>query len=64
MDQGIGAVARTAQRLFGVTNHHCIDVEVLKSLAPEELIARHVSVDEVNAEAEKYNCYHPLGLSF
>jgi hypothetical protein len=64
MNQGIGAVARKMQRLFGITNRHCIDVEVWKSLTPEELIARHISLDEVEAQAEKYNCYHPLGLSF
>jgi len=64
MNQGIGAVARKMQRLFSITNHHCIDVEVWKSLTPEELIARHISLDDVNAEAEKYNCYHPLGLNF
>jgi hypothetical protein len=64
MNQGIGAVARKMQRLFSITNRHCIDVEVWKSLTPEELIARHISLDEVEAEAEKYNCYHPLGLNF
>lgn len=64
MNQGIGAVARKMQRLFGITDHHCIDVEVWKSLTPEELIARHISLDDVKAEAEKYNCYHPLGLNF
>ena len=64
MNQGIGAVARKMQRLFGITNHHCIDVEVWKSLTPEELIARHVSLDDVKEQAEKYNCYHPSGLNF
>jgi hypothetical protein len=64
MNQGIGAVARKMQRLFGITNHHCIDVEVWKSLTPEELIARHVSPDDVKEQAEKYNCYHPSGLNF
>lgn len=64
MNQGIGAVARKMQRLFSITDHHCIDVEVWKSLTPEELIARHISFDDVKAEAEKYNCYHPLGLNF
>lgn len=64
MNQGIGAVARKMQRLFGITNHHCIDVEVWKSLTPEELIVRHVSPDDVKEQAEKYNCYHPSGLNF
>jgi hypothetical protein len=52
------------QRLFGVTNHHCIDVEVLQSLTPAELAARHLSPADVQKEGEKYACNKPLGLSF
>jgi hypothetical protein len=40
MKQGIGAVTRKVQRLFGVTNHHCIDVDVWRHLTPQELSAR------------------------
>lgn len=62
-DQGIGAVTRNTQRLFGITNHHCIDVEVWQSLSPEELSARHLTPDDVRSEGEKYKCNSPLGLS-
>jgi hypothetical protein len=64
MNQGVGAVMRNAQRLFGITDHHCIDVEVWQSLSPEALSARHLSPSDVRGEDEKYNCNRPLGLSF
>jgi hypothetical protein len=50
MDQGIGAVVRKAQRLFGVT--------------PQELSARHISPDEVDREDQRYGCNEPPGLHF
>ncbi|HVI54021.1 MAG TPA: hypothetical protein VM621_03085 [Luteibacter sp.] len=64
MNQGVGAVIRSAQRLFGVSDHHCIDVEVLQSISASELSERHLSPADVKAEAEKYNCNRPLGLNF
>lgn len=64
MHQGIGAVMRNAQRLFGVTNRHCIDVEVWQHLTPDELSARHISPSDVNKINEKYDCNRPMGLSF
>ncbi|WP_107913701.1 hypothetical protein [Luteibacter sp. OK325] len=64
MNQGVGAVMRSTQRLFGITDRHCIDVEVWQSLTPEELSARHLSPGDVRTEQEKYNCNRPLGLSF
>ena len=63
-DQGIGAVMRSAQRLFGVTNKHCIDVEVWGNMSPQELIERHLTPADVRAANEKYQCNRPLGLSF
>lgn len=64
MDQGVGAVMRSTQRLFGVTDRHCIDVEVWQSLSPDELTARHLSPADVRREGDKYNCNRPLGLNF
>jgi len=64
MNQGIGAVLRNTQRLFGVTNKHCIDVEVWQSLSPDQLVARHLSPADVQRANEKYGCNRPLGLSF
>ncbi|MDF4025983.1 hypothetical protein P3W24_13475 [Luteibacter sp. PPL201] len=62
--QGLGAVLRTTQRLFGITNHHCIDVEVLRSLAPEALAERHLSPRDVARMNDAYRCDRPLGVSF
>lgn len=64
MNQGVGAVMRDTQRLFGISNRHCIDVEVWQSLSADELSARHLSPADVRREGEKYNCNRPLGLNF
>lgn len=64
MDQGVGAVMRSAQRLFGVTSGHCIDVQAWQQLSPDELIARHLTEADVAAESEKYHCNQPPGLHF
>jgi len=63
MTQGVGAVLRTTQRLFGVTNRHCIDVEVWQSLTPEQRIERHVSKQDIEKINETYRCNAPLGLT-
>lgn len=64
MDQGVGSLVRGAQRLFGVTNRHCIDVDVWQHLTPDELKERHLTAAEVEKQSEKYNCNRPLGLNF
>lgn len=64
MDQGIGAVVRKAQRLFGVTDPHCIDVDVWLNLSPDELIARHLTAADVDKVSQKYHCNRPPGLNF
>jgi len=64
MNQGVGAVMRSTQRLFGIADRHCIDAEVWQSLSPEELSARHLSPSDLRDQAAKYNCNRPLGLSF
>ena len=64
MNQGIGAVIRKTQRLFGITNRHCIDVDARRHLTPQELSARHISPDNVDKTDEKYDCNRPPGLSF
>lgn len=63
-DQGIGAVVRKAQRLFGIPDRHCIDVDAWQQLTTEELVARHISPADVKRDAEKYHCRQPLGLHF
>ncbi|MET0328989.1 MAG: hypothetical protein ABW163_09500, partial [Luteimonas sp.] len=47
MKQGIGAIMRDTQRLFGVTNPHCIDVDVWAHISPEQRIERHVSLADI-----------------
>jgi hypothetical protein len=64
MDQGIGSVMRNTQRLFGVTDRHCIDVEVWQHLSPDELKERHLTAADLAKESDKYNCNRPLGLNF
>ncbi len=64
MNQGMGAVMRKVQRVFGVANRHCIDVEAWRQLTPQELSARHISSDDVDKTNEKYDCNRPPGLSF
>jgi hypothetical protein len=64
MSQGMGAVMRTVQRVFGIKNSHCIDADVWRHLAPRELSARHVSPGDVDKVDEKYGCNEPPGLHF
>ena len=62
--QGVGAVMRRVQRLFGIPSRHCIDVDTWKNLTPVELIARHLTARDVEEAIQKYQCNRPLGLSF
>lgn len=64
MSQGLDAVMRTAQRGFGITNSHCVDVAVWRHLTPKELSARHISQSDVDKVDEKYDCNKPPGLRF
>jgi hypothetical protein len=64
MDQGIGSVMRNAQRLFGVPNRHCIDVDVWRHLSPDQLKDRHLTAADVERESDKYQCNRPPGLNF
>lgn len=64
MNQGIGSLMRNTQRLFGVTDRHCIDVEVWQHLTPDELKERHLTAADLAKESDKYNCNRPLGLNF
>ena len=63
-NQGIGAVMRKLQRAFGIENRHCIDADVWRHLTPQELIARHVSSDDVEKVEKEYECNQPPGLHF
>lgn len=54
--QGAAGVARALQTFFGVTNPHCVDVEVWRSMTVEERLARHVTSTQVEHTAEEYHC--------
>ncbi|WP_130618086.1 hypothetical protein [Dyella amyloliquefaciens] len=62
--QGVGSVLRNVQRLFGITQHACMDVDALHQLSPEELAARHLTQEDLDKQAEKYQCNEPLGQHF
>ena len=55
---------RSTQRLFGITNHNCMDTDTLGHLTREELSARHTSPEDLKKVDDKYECNKPLGLSF
>ena len=64
MEQGIGSVMRNTKRLFGVADHHCIDVDVWRHMSEDELIQRHLTSADIEKASAKYNCDRPLGLNF
>lgn len=41
-----------------------MDVDALQQLSPEELIARHLTQEDLDKQAEKYQCNEPLGQHF
>lgn len=54
--QGIGGAVRTLQAMFGVTDPHCVDVEVWRGMTPVEQLARHISASDVERTAQEYHC--------
>jgi hypothetical protein len=62
--QGVRAVTRKLQRLFGITSRHCIDVEVWRNLTPRQLSERHMSSGDLDHLDEEYHCNEPKGLGF
>lgn len=54
--QGIAGVARTLQRLFGLPNSHCIDVDVWQNMTRQERLKRHISMDEVDRVEVENGC--------
>ncbi len=62
--QGVGAVMRQAQRLFGITNQHCVDANTWRSMTPQELLARHITPSDVDKIDAENQCNRPMGLSF
>lgn len=63
-EQGTGALVRKTKRLFGMTDRHCVDVDVWQHLASRELSERHISPSDVDRTSDAHHCNRPLGLSF
>jgi hypothetical protein len=64
MEQGIGSLMRNTKRLLGVTDRHCIDVDVWRHMSEDELIERHLTSADVENASAKYSCDRPPGLHF
>jgi hypothetical protein len=62
--QGLGSLLRNVQRLFGITQHACMDVDAMRQLTTEELAARHLTQEDLDRQADKYQCNEPLGQHF
>jgi len=62
--QGVSHATRQLQRLFGITRNPCVDVDVWRHLSTHELLAKHLTPDDVEQVAAKNDCERPAGLSF
>ncbi|AIF48797.1 hypothetical protein HY57_16880 [Dyella japonica A8] len=61
--QGIKYLVHRLQHRFGVPDRHCVDVDAWRAMTTEQLIDRHVTPEEVETQAQKYDCNKdtPLG---
>lgn len=54
--QGIAGAVRTVQRLFGVPDSHCVDVDAWRGMTVGERIARHIDDARIEETAARYHC--------
>lgn len=54
--QGVAGLVRRVQGLFGVADHHCLDVDAWRTLTPSERLARHIDDAQIDDEAAEYGC--------
>lgn len=54
--QGIAGAVRTVQRLFGIPDSHCVDVDVWRGMTVAERIARHIDDARIEETATRYHC--------
>lgn len=54
--QGLAGAARTLQAMFGVPDTHCVKVDAWRTLSTREMLARHISPEQVQKTAEAYGC--------
>lgn len=61
--QGIRYIVHSLQRRFGIPDRHCVDVDALRTMTTQQLLDRHMAPDDVEKEAERYDCNKapPLG---
>ncbi|MEO9079888.1 MAG: hypothetical protein ABI268_11335 [Rhodanobacter sp.] len=54
--QGVAGVARMLQGLLGVPDTHCVTVDAWRQLSTREMLARHMSPEQVQKTAARYGC--------
>lgn len=54
--QGIAGVVRRVQQLFGITDSHCVDVDVWRHMTVAERLAKHIDDARIEQTAADYRC--------
>jgi hypothetical protein len=54
--QGIAGAVRTVQKLFGIPDSHCVDVDVWRAMTTSERIAKHIDDERIDETAARYHC--------
>lgn len=54
--QGIAGVARVVQSLFGIPDHHCVEVDAWRTLTPDQRLERHIDDAQIDDTAARYGC--------
>lgn len=54
--QGIAGAVRRVQRLFGVPDSHCMDVDVWRHMTVAERLAKHIDDARIEQTATDYQC--------
>lgn len=57
--QGIAGAVRTVQRLFGIPDSHCVDLDVWRNMTRSERIAHYITDEQMDDYAERYHCISP-----
>jgi hypothetical protein len=55
--QGIAGAVRRVQRLFGVPDSHCVDVDVWRHMTVAERLAKHIDDARIEQTAADYQCW-------
>lgn len=54
--QGIAGAVRRVQRLFGIPDSHCVDVDVWRHMTVAERLAKHIDDARIEQTAADYQC--------